>query len=161
MNGINIRTILPADNQALAAIVRNTLTEFGVNKPGTVFDDPTTDHLFELFQQPNSIYFVAERNDEIVGGAGIYPSNGLPPGVCELVKMYLIPSVRGMGLGQQLIKQCIEFARSAGYNQVYLESFPELQKALRVYEKFGFEYLDGPMGNTGHYACDRWMLLKV
>ena len=30
---------------------------------------------------------------------------------------------------------------------------------MKVYEKFGFKYLDGPMGNTGHYGCDRWMLL--
>ena len=161
MNGITIRTILPADNKPLATIIRNTLTEFGVNKPGTVFDDPTTDHLFELFQKEHSIYYVAERNHHLVGGAGIYPSNGLPPGVCELVKMYLVPEARGLGLGQQLITKCIEFARSAGYRQVYLESFPELSKALRVYEKFGFRYLDGPMGDTGHYACDRWMLLEL
>ncbi|HEX6180564.1 MAG TPA: GNAT family N-acetyltransferase [Chitinophagaceae bacterium] len=157
----HIRTIRPSDNSSLANIVRNTLAEFGLDKPGTVYYDDSTDHLFELFQTPRSTYFVAEQNGEILGGAGIFPSNGLPPDVCELVKMYLVPGARGMGLGRELIRRSIDYAKSAGYKQVYLETMPELKKALSVYEKFGFRFLDGPMGNTGHYGCDRWMLLDV
>jgi hypothetical protein len=40
MNPAEIRTIQPADNKALATIVRDSLAEFGANKPGTVFYDP-------------------------------------------------------------------------------------------------------------------------
>lgn len=161
LKDLHIRTIQPADNPHLARIIRDALTEFGANKPGTVYFDPTTDHLYELFQTDKSIYYVAENGGGILGGAGIYPSDGLPPGVCELVKMYLVPAARGLGLGRLLISRCLEFAKNNGYRQVYLESFPELKQALKVYEKFGFEYLDGPMGNTGHFGCDRWMLLKM
>ena len=46
----SIRLIEPRDNLALAAVIRAALTEFGANKPGTVYYDPTTDQLFELFQ---------------------------------------------------------------------------------------------------------------
>jgi putative acetyltransferase len=158
---LRIRTIQPSDNKDLARIVRNTLAEFGANKPGTVYYDPTTDHLYEVFQKERSIYYVAELNDKIVGGSGIYPSDGLPPDVCELVKMYLLPEARGLGLGRDLIKRSLAFAKSAGYNKVYLETMPELKQALKVYEKFGFTYLDGPMGNTGHFGCDRWMILEL
>ena len=35
---------------------------------------------------------------------------------------------------------------------------PELGKAVSVYEKFGFAYLTGAMGNTGHFGCDVWMI---
>ena len=56
---MHIRDILPEDNGPLALIVRNALAEFGANKPGTVFFDPTTDHLYELFQTAGSKYFVA------------------------------------------------------------------------------------------------------
>jgi len=160
MENVFIRTIQPEDNVALAKIVRNTLSEFGANHPGTVYYDPTTDHLFELFQKERSKYYVALINNEVVGGAGIYPSNGLPLDTCELVKMYLLPDARGMGLGRELIQRSVEFAKQAGYKKVYLESMPELTKALGIYEKFGFKYLSGPMGNTGHYGCDRWMLLE-
>ncbi|WP_163362824.1 GNAT family N-acetyltransferase, partial [Escherichia coli] len=73
-------------------------TEFGANKPGTVFYDDTTDHLYELFQSaPLSAYYVAEKNGELIGGAGIFPTEGLPANTCELVKMYLHKSARGMG----------------------------------------------------------------
>ena len=158
---LHIRNILPSDNEALARVVRDTMAEFGVNRPGTVYFDPTTDHLYELFQTPRSTYFVAELNGVIVGGGGIYPSDGLPPNVCELVKMWLRPEARGIGLGRELITRCIEAAKATGYRQIYLETMPELKQALKVYEKFGFHYLDGPMGNTGHFGCDKWMLLDI
>lgn len=154
-----IRTIQQEDNATLAKIIRNALAEFGANKPGTVYFDPTTDHLFEVFNATlNSIYFIAERNGEIIGGAGIYPTENLPEATCELVKMYLKPEARGFGLGRTLIEKCLLTARDMGYKQVYLESMPELRKALSVYEKFGFTYLPGPMGNSGHTGCDLWML---
>ena len=56
---IVIRPIEPNDNVALAKVIRDTLTEFGANKPGTVYFDPTTDALYELFRTPGSFYFVA------------------------------------------------------------------------------------------------------
>ena len=55
-----VRTIEPGDNKALAMIIRDTLTEFNANKPGTVFYDETTDQLSEVFKMNGSIYFVAE-----------------------------------------------------------------------------------------------------
>lgn len=153
-----IRLIAPGDNKVLSSIVKNTLAEFGANRPGTVFFDPTTDHLFELFQKEKACYYVLEIDNQIAGGAGIFPSDGLPEDTCELVKMYLLPHARGLGLGKKLIEKCLELASEMGYKKVYLETMPELRKALKVYEKFGFIYLDGPMGNTGHFGCDRWMI---
>ena len=155
---IIIRELEEKDNAALAVIIRNSLAEFGANKPGTVFFDPTTDDLFTLFRQPGSGYFVAEKNGKILGGGGIFPSEGLPSGTCELVKMYLHPDARNIGLGRKLIGLCLEKAREMGYKQVYLETLPELKQAVKVYEKFGFTYLDSPMGNTGHFGCNVWMI---
>ncbi len=161
MEGVTIRPIQPEDNIVLAGIIRNTLAEFGANHPGTVYFDPSTDHLFELFRQTGSRYFVAVWQEEVVGGAGIFPSEGLPEGTCELVKMYLLPKARGTGLGRKLIRLALDFAKEAGYRQVYIETMPELKQAMKVYEKFGFYYLNGPMGNTGHTGCSIWMLCEL
>jgi putative acetyltransferase len=160
-DAILIRGLQPADNPFLARIIRESLAEFGANRPGTVYYDPTTDALSELFTRPGSHYFVAELNGEIIGGAGIFPSDGLPAGVCELVKMYLKKETRGQGLGRNMIQLCLNQARLLGYRQIYLETMPELKKAVSVYEKFGFTYLDGPMGNTGHYGCGVWMIMDL
>lgn len=158
---IQISRIQPSHNQALATIVRNALAEFGANRPGTVYFDPSTDSLFEVFQAPRSIYYVALDKEKLVGGAGIFPSNGLPKDVCELVKMYLVPEARGIGVGRLLIEKCLAFAKEAGYKRVYLETLPELKKAIGVYEKFNFTYLPAPMGNTGHFGCDVWMIREL
>src|SRR5688572_28196027 len=145
MNEIQIRTIEPGDNPFLASIVKDTLAEFGANHPGTVYFDPTTDNLYDLFKKEGSVYFVALLDGRIIGGGGIYPTEGLPEDTCELVKMYLLPEVRGKGLGRKLIEKCLAYASGNGYKKVYLETMPELKQALNVYAQFGFKYLNGPM----------------
>jgi putative acetyltransferase len=161
MEGLVIRTIEPGDNPFLSRIIKETLAEFGANHPGTVYFDASTDALAEVFQREGSIYFVAILNGKIVGGGGIYPTEGLDPDTCELVKMYLLPEARGKGLGKLLIEKCIAWARKTGYKNVYLESMPELKKALEVYAKNGFSYLSGPLGNSGHTGCSLWMLKQL
>ena len=158
---IQIRNIEPSDNVAIAAVIRNALAEFGANKPGTVFFDPTTDHLFELFKAPGSVYFVAEKNGIILGGCGIFPTEALPEKTCELVKLYLDKAARGTGLGKALLLKAMDWAKANGYDQVYLESMPELSKAVSIYEKVGFEKLNNALGNSGHCGCDIWMLKKL
>lgn len=161
LSEIQIRPIQLADNAGIAKVIRATLEEFGANKPGTVYFDESTDHLYELFQVPGAIYHVALLNDEIVGGGGIYPTAGLPGDTCELVKMYILQKVRGIGLGRLLIQKSLDFARETGYKKVYLETMPELKQALATYQKFGFQYINQPMGNSGHFGCDLWMLKEL
>jgi putative acetyltransferase len=161
MKTILIRNIQAGDNASLARVVKDTLAEFGANLPGTVYYDETTDHLYELFQKKGSCYFVAEMNEAIVGGGGIYPTDGLPEDTCELVKTYLLPQARGQGLGRTMIEKCIHAAADMGYKNIYLETMPELKQALNVYAKFGFEFLKGPMGNSGHTGCSLWMLREI
>ena len=155
---MDIRPIESRDNEALAKVIRTALAEFGANKPGTVYFDPTTDALFELFHTPGSYYYVATIDEKVVGGCGIFPTENLPQGTCELVKLYVAKEARGTGLGKQLMEKSMSWAKENGYTQVYLESMPELKKAVSIYEKVGFQPLDHPLGNSGHDGCDIWML---
>ncbi|WP_266204307.1 GNAT family N-acetyltransferase [Pontibacter kalidii] len=155
---LHIRPIQASDNEPLATLIRAVFREFKIDKPGTVYTDPTTDALYQLFQHPGSTYFVAEENGVLVGGCGVYPTEGLPEGCAELVKFYLTAEARGKGIGNKLMQQSIAAARALGYKQLYLESFPELAKAVSMYEKAGFEPLPHALGNSGHYACTIWML---
>ena len=99
---ISIIPIAPEHNKALAIIIRAALEEFGANKPGTVYFDDSTDHLYELFSgTPQSLYYVALDGDTVLGGAGIFPTEGLGETTCELGKMYVTPDARGTGLGKK------------------------------------------------------------
>lgn len=158
---INIRAIEEKDNQPLATLIREVFREFKIDRPGTVYTDPTTDNLFGLFQTPASAYLVAEDNGVIVGGCGVYPTDGLPEGCAELVKFYLSASARGKGIGNKLMQESIKLAQQLGYKQLYLESFPELAKAVSMYERAGFRPLPHALGNSGHYACNIWMLKNL
>jgi putative acetyltransferase len=156
-----VRNIQAGDNTILAYIVRHVLEEFKANKPGTAYFESATDNLFELFQKPGSAYFVVEINEIIIGGGGIYATDDLPAGYCELVKLYLMPGSRGKGFGKLLLEKCFLFARDAGYTHIYLESMNELNMAVGIYERSGFKHIDKPLGNTGHAACGIWMVKSL
>ncbi|MFM1840703.1 MAG: hypothetical protein RIR47_752 [Bacteroidota bacterium] len=157
-SNIQIRPIEQKDNIDIAKVIRGALEEFGANKPGTVYFDPTTDALFELFNTPGSYYYIATIDNKLVGGAGIFPTENLPKGTCELVKLYLHKNARGTGLGKQLLNTAMQWAKENGYTQVYLESMPELSKAVTIYENVGFQRINQPLGNSGHCGCDIWMV---
>lgn len=156
-----IRPIQQEDNLQIAQVIKDSLREFGVDKPGTVYTDPTTNDLFTLFQEKSAVYFILQEGNDILGGCGIYPTKGLPQGCAELVKLYLLKKVRGKGLGKQLMQTCIDYAERLGLNQLYLESLPELKSAISLYEKMGFKRIDKPLGDSGHFACDLWMIKKL
>ncbi len=155
---IIIRKIIPSDDAKLAHIIRSSLKEFGAAKPGTVYFDATTDHLHTIFQTKRSAYFVVETNNEVAGGAGIFPTEALPEKTCELVKMYLVKSARGKGYGKLLLEKCMHEAKEFGFKKMYIETMPELIHAIPMYEKYGFKYINKPLGNSGHVGCDVWML---
>lgn len=158
INEITYRNIGRNDNKELADLIRSVFREFGIDRPGTVYFDPTTDALYELFRIPGSVYWVAEANGSLAGGCGIYPTSGLPDGCAELVKFYLLPQWRGKGIGRTLMEKCFDSAREEGYRQLYLESLPELHKAVSMYLKSGFRQIPHALGNSGHFGCNIWMV---
>jgi len=158
---MHYRKIHLSDNKGIATVIRIVLKEHGVDKPGTVFTDPTTDELFDLFQSENAQYWVVIDEGQIVGGAGIFPTKGLPNDCVELVKLYLLKSARGKGVGKRLIELCVDEARMYGFSSIYLETMPELSNAIGLYEKMGFEKLEKRLGESGHFACDLWMLKNL
>lgn len=153
----SIRNIIQTDNKAIASLIRAVFEEFNIALPGTVYTDPTTDALFELFQHPASAYFIALYQNKVVGGCGLYPTSGLPLGYAELVKFYIHPLHRGHGLGLLLMDKVFHAAKGFGYTHLYLESFPSLSKAISLYTRTGFLSIDKPLGNSGHFACTIFM----
>ena len=141
---ITIRPIEPQDNAALAEIIRAALTEFGANKPGTVYFDPTTDALFELFRTKGSYYFVATSQNKVLGGCGIFPTANLPEGTCELVKLYVNKDARGTGTGKKLMEKSMEWAKENGYTQVHRAADDEQIRAyMEAGDQMGYLWKQG------------------
>ncbi len=53
--------------------------------------------------------------------------------------MYLVPQVRGIGLGMHMLEHAIDFARQRGYKKMLIETVSVLKKAIRLYTRAGFE----------------------
>ena len=160
--GYRIRAIAPDDNAAIAAVVRRVSAEYGLTADkGYGVADPVLDELFETYDEAASHYWVIEGPDgAILGGGGIAPLHG-EEGVCELQKMYFLPDLRGLGLGRRLVLQALTEARTLGYLRCYLETTASLREATALYESLGFEHLPGPLGSTGHDACEICMVKNL
>lgn len=154
---LNIRPVQPSDNEMLADIIRQCFQDFGAPTAGTVYEDPTTDDLYALFQKEKSVLWVAEWSGEVVGCCGIFPSKNLPNGYVELVKLYLSAEARGKGIGKALMLKSLESAKEFGYRKIYIESLPEFDTAVALYEKSGFIRLNHSIGQSGHPGCNVWM----
>ena len=57
---------------------------------------------------------------------------------CEMMRLYVKPSCRGMKLGEKLIEELIDHARQAGYKEMVLDTIVPLQSAIHMYKKLGF-----------------------
>lgn len=157
----SIRAIKKEDDAEIERIIRYVLTEHGLNRPGTAYYDESLQHMYASHTTEKSIYFIVESKLGIIGGGGVYPTQGLASDTCELIKMYLLPEARGHGIGKSLLDHCIAFAQQKGYKKMYLETFDELKRAIYLYEQNGFHLLTGPLGNTGHYACGIRMMKNL
>jgi putative acetyltransferase len=156
-----LRPITAADDAAMAQVIRTVMPEFGACGPGFALSDPEVDHLSVAYSVPRAAYFVLERDGQVVGGGGIAQLAGGDPGVCELRKMYFLGEVRGHGQGRRLLQHCIDTARQFGYHRCYLETLTGMDAAQHLYADAGFKVLCGPLGATGHYACDRHFALDL
>lgn len=158
---MKIRVIEKQDNVQVAKIIRSVLEEFNVPKVGTAYADPELDMMFETYSKLRSAYFVVENEGKIIGCAGIAPLANGAPEICELQKMYFLSETRGLGIGAQMMETCLNKAKEFGFEKCYLETMPYMEAAQKLYKKSGFEYLDAPMGCTGHSSCPVWMIKNL
>src|ERR1051325_6158620 len=138
---MKLRDALPADGDAIRALVRETLAEFGFDLETNGVDADLAD-IREAYQHDGGVFRVlVDDAGVIVGCGGLHP---LDASTAELRKMYFRPSVRGRGLGRQLLDELVGAARANGFERIVLETASNLSDAIRLYQKFGFvETQDG------------------
>jgi len=160
-NNYRIRLIGEPDNPAVAAIILGVMTEFDAIGCSYSSSDPEVDSMFEAYTAPDHVFFVVEQGGRVMGCGGMGPLAGGEATVCELRKMYFLPELRGTGMGGKLLGVILDSARKSGYNHCYLETLERMEGARRLYGRYGFQFIDAPMGNTGHSACNSWMVKNL
>ncbi|WP_420459347.1 GNAT family N-acetyltransferase [Neolewinella sp.] len=155
---LTLRPITPADNPAVARIVRTVMPEFNCAGEGFSINDPELEDMYTAYHQPRAAFYLLEEEGTPVGVGGYAPLAGGDGTVCELRKMYLLPAARGKGGGKLIMDACLAGAQRDDFAAMYLETVTAMTTAAQVYRKYGFQPIDGPLGSTGHGGCDRFML---
>ncbi|WP_182187639.1 ribosomal protein S18-alanine N-acetyltransferase [Pectinatus frisingensis] len=95
----------------------------------------------------------------VIGYVGVW----LIFGEGHITNVALMPHYQGRGIASAMIKKIIMIIRSMGINSMTLEVRPSNNKALRLYQKFGFK----SVGRRPHYYLDNnedaeimWLIFK-
>lgn len=142
------REITPADDPAIAEIVRMNLKAHDLDLPGTVYFDDNLNHLSEFYCEEGKrrfYYIVTDDEDRVIGGVGLaeflYFEN-----CAELQKLYLTDAAKGSGMGYEMVRLVERKAKELGYDNIYLETHTNLAAAIHIYEKLGYREIEKPAG---------------
>lgn len=102
------------------------------------------------YAEPDGRLYLARVDGKPTGCAAL---RRLDNETCEIKRLYLRPSARGLGLGKRLVERLIDDARLIGYRRIRLDTFPpKMAKAVGLYESHGFRaippYYDNPHAET-------------
>ncbi len=157
-----IRPIRESDDSLIAEIIRTNLKEFHLNIPGTVYFDPELDHLskyYNMLPDKRHYFIVTDSDGQILGGCGIAEFDGFD-NCAELQKLYLTDAAKGKGISKYLVQIVEDYARKAGYKKLYLETHTNLEIAIRLYERVGFQQIDRPE-SVQHNTMNRFYLKEL
>lgn len=144
-----IRTWIPRDREAAAAIIRDVLTEYGLPWEPTGADRDVIE-VETFYTDVGGEFWVIEQQGQLVGTAAYYPIKRGNKAV-EIRKMYLSPPVRGKGLGKYLLQQLENAIANRGFREIWIETASVLKEAVKLYESNGYQ----PATGVETKRCDR------
>jgi GNAT superfamily N-acetyltransferase len=61
---------------------------------------------------------------------------------CEMKRLYVLPSARGLGLGKALVDAILQEAARIDYREIRLDTLPDMAEAMALYRQAGFAPID-------------------
>jgi GNAT superfamily N-acetyltransferase len=154
MTDVKLRRAVPEDAPAIASLLHASFLEFRPFYTPAGFEATaiTTEEVLDRMSE--GPVWIAVGEDSLCGtvaavarGAALYVRG-----------MAVLPSVRGKGVGDALLKEVEAFAVGHGYGRLLLTTTPFLDSAIRLYERFGFSRTTG--GDTDLFGTPLFTLEK-
>jgi N-acetylglutamate synthase-like GNAT family acetyltransferase len=143
---IQIRLASAADVPAISAILSRAFAEFEpVYTPGGfAATTPTADEIEARWDE--GPVWIALLDGKIVGTVATVPKGDS----LYVRSMAVLPEARGHHIGERLLDHVEGYAREHGLVRLFLSTTPFLDRAIRLYEKYGFRRKDsGPQDLFG------------
>ena len=149
MNEIIVRTASPNDAALIADMSRQTFYDsFASQNTKDDMDMFMNEQfskvkLIKEVEEPGSLFFLAWEDEQPVGYMRMrdgerYPEFGNFSSI-EIARIYAIQAAIGKGVGSALVKTCLEVAKERNRELIWLGVWEHNQRAIRFYEKWGFE----------------------
>lgn len=131
-----IRNWQEKDRTLASQVIGAVLSEYGLPWQPEAADKDVL-NIQEYYLKTGGEFWVIEQENQIVGTGAYYPINRGQKAV-EIRKMYLLPKVRGLGLGKYLLQQLETVIYSRGFEQIWIETASILTEAVKLYESHGY-----------------------
>lgn len=129
------------DRTRAASVVSYVLSEYGLGWEPKGADKDVL-QVEEFYLERGGEFWVIEHQNQLVGTGAYYPIQRGKKAV-EIRKMYLLSSVRGLGLGKYLLQQLESAIASRGFAEIWLETASVLVEAVKLYESNGYQVATG------------------
>ncbi|MUL36189.1 GNAT family N-acetyltransferase [Gloeocapsopsis dulcis] len=144
-----IRNWQPSDRTPVTHLICSVLSEYHLNFEPDAADRDVVD-VENYYLTTGGEFWVIQQDSQLVGTSGYYPVMRGQKAV-EIRKMYLLPHVRGLGLGKYLLQQLEQAIAARGFGQIWVETASVLTTAVKLYEKCGYQ----PASGVETARCDR------
>ena len=150
MNAIEIRLARKEHARFIALLGRTTFTEtfghFFRNQQDLIDYYNSTFSVQKIeagIEEPNNLFWIAFANRLPVGHAKLklHSNSGFVDSkeVCQLQKIYVLKDFLSMKIGLGLQDALLEKAKELNFTQIWLSVLNSNERAIRFYEKSGFE----------------------
>ena len=97
---------------------------------------------------PHGAVLVGYENGEPIAIGGLRPLG--ERGVCEIKRMYVVPTARSRGAGRALLAALEDAARAIGYQRIRVDAGPEQRHSRALFANAG--YVEIERYNENHIA---------
>lgn len=129
----------PKEIEATRVIFREYAAGLGVD---LCFQDFETElaTLPGEYAEPWGALRLAKLGDQFAGSCAMRRLDAADyPNACEMKRLFVRNSYRGMGLGRMLTESIMEAATVAGYKHLLLDTLDQMEAARSLYEDLGFQ----------------------
>ena len=131
-----IRDWQKSDRDAAAGVIKQVLLEYGLPWQPELADRDVIE-VETAYLEVGGEFWVVEQNGTVVGTSAYQPiARG--QNAVEIRKMYLLPEVRGRGLGVYLLEQLERAIAIKDYQEIWIETASVLEEAVRLYQRNGY-----------------------
>ena len=120
--------------------------------------DQELENLPGKYAPPSGVLLLAKEAERFLGCGAIRRFGKPQDRICEMKRLYVRPSGRGLGIGRQIAQRLIKDSIRLGYRVMILDTLKRLKAATHLYRDLGFvptePYYHNPLPDVLYWKLD-------